>query len=317
MLIQSIPLSHLIASEQPRPLLTAQVDLLASSIKQIGLIQPITVTPTTVLHGIAEPGWRIVAGHHRVAAVRALGWTEVDAIVIDNERNLQNELVEIDENLCRAELTATQRTAYTKRRKQIWEALHPVKTDMMSDLGEKIGQEQFSESGQSLPTLSKSKTGRGNVQFAAATAKATGQAKRTTNLALHRAEALGDAALTKIAGTSLDSGVQMDALIQLPVEQRETLIDRAAAGEKVSAKQDAAQATAPATAAQTRKTQASVASAIRRALRGVLNEFDCMAVEELIPIIKEQNAQEEVQEIFEAWSKAVYHVDIMALVELA
>jgi len=32
---------------------------------------------------------------------------------------------EIDENLCRAELTAAERTAATKRRAEIWQALHP------------------------------------------------------------------------------------------------------------------------------------------------------------------------------------------------
>lgn len=305
MIIQPVPISHLVASDQPRPLLTAEVDKLANSIKQIGLIQPITVTPTTVFHGLAEPGWRIVAGHHRVAAVRALGWKEIDAIVIDNERNLQNELVEIDENLCRAELTASQRTAYTKRRKQIWEALHPVKYDTVSHLPEV-------NSGQTLPTITE--RGRGRPEgFAAATAKATGQAKRTTNLALARAEALGDTALTKITGTSLDSGVQMDALIQLPVEQRAELIERAVAGEKVSAKQAAtAPAIAP-TADQNSPRHPSIATAIRKALRGVLDDFGCMAVRDLIPIIKEQDAQDEVQEIFEAWYEAVYPVNVLEL----
>lgn len=76
--------------------------------------------------------------------------------------------IEIDENLCRAELTPAQRAAAIARRKQIWEALHP-------------------ESGQTLPTLG----GRGNVAFAADTARITGEPKRTVNNHLSRASALG------------------------------------------------------------------------------------------------------------------------------
>ena len=126
MKLQKITLRHVVASCQPRSLVTSEVDKLAASIQQVGLIQPVTVRPTVVIHGTTEPGFQIVAGHHRVAACRALGWTEIDALVIDDTSYLQSELMEIDENLCRAELTASQRTGYTKRRKQIWEALHPV-----------------------------------------------------------------------------------------------------------------------------------------------------------------------------------------------
>ncbi len=126
MILQTIPLRNVIASGQPRPLVTAEVDKLAASIAEVGLIQPITVRTAVVIHGTAEPGWQIVAGHHRVAACRALGWTEIDAIVITGESDLQAELIEIDENLCRAELSTTQRGKYMKRRRQIWEAMHPA-----------------------------------------------------------------------------------------------------------------------------------------------------------------------------------------------
>lgn len=76
-------------------------------------------------------------------------------------------------------------------------------------------------------------------------------------------------------------------------------------------------ATAPAiapTAAQTSHRHPSIAKAIRKALRGILDDFGCMAVLDLIPIIQAQDAQEEVQEIFEEWSVAVYPVGLMALV---
>ena len=52
-----------------------------------------------------------------------------------------------------------------------------------------------------------------------------------------RAEALGED-LDEIAGTSLDKGVELDALKELPQEERKELIQRAKAGEQVSARSE-------------------------------------------------------------------------------
>lgn len=222
--LQKITLKNVVASNQPRPLVTAEVDKLAASIKEVGLIQPITVREAVVIHGTAEQGWQIISGHHRVAACRALGWSEIDALVIDDVSHLQSELIEIDENLCRAELTASQRTGYTKRRKQIWEALHPEEKSIGATCA-------------TTPTVSvRGRVGEGRPEgFASATAEATGQSKATTNRAIARADALGDD-VERITGTSLDSGVEMDALAKLPTPERAEIIDRAVAGEQVSAR---------------------------------------------------------------------------------
>ena len=72
--------------------------------------------------------------------------------------------------------------------------------------------------------------------FAAATAEATGQDKRTTNRAIARADALGEETLAQVANTSLDSGVELDALAKLDAPERAQLIERAVAGEQVSAR---------------------------------------------------------------------------------
>ena len=214
--IIEVPLQSLRASEQPRPLITADVDRMAASLREVGLISPIRIRK-------AGDGWQIVAGHHRVAAARAIGWESINAIVTEAGENLQAELIEIDENLCRSELSPAQRTAAIKRRKQIWEALHP-------------------NSGTSCPTIPE--RGRGRPQeFAAETAAASGQSKRDINRDLARAESLGDD-LDRIVGTSLDKGVELDALKAMPEQERKELIDRAEAGEKVSARKTAPQAVA-------------------------------------------------------------------------
>lgn len=214
----SIPLSMIVSSDGARPLVDAAVAVIAESIERVGLLQPIIVQETKLMRGgVFAPGYRLVAGHHRVEACRRLGWQMIDAIELGEDVSfLEKELIEIDENLCRAELTPAQRAAAIKRRKEIWEALHP-------------------ESGSICATLG----GRGNVGFAADTAKASGEPKSSINRHLSRAEFLGDD-LLKVAGTSLDKGVELDALKSLPAEQRAPLIERAQAGEQVSARKPAA-----------------------------------------------------------------------------
>lgn len=220
--IERIPLRTLKASGQPRPLITEAVDKLAASIREVGLIQPISVRCVPVMDGgVAVDGYQIVAGHHRVAAARALGWTEIDAIIVDAGEHLQAELIEIDENLCRAELTASQRAQAIRRRKQIWEALHPAET------GGTTCPTSLADGRQSGPQHQK--------QFAADTAAVSGESKRDVNRHLARADAIGDD-LERVTGTSLDKGVELDALAKLPEPERKDLIARAEAGEEVSAR---------------------------------------------------------------------------------
>lgn len=343
-----IPLSHLVASAQPRPLLTAEVDKLASSIKEVGLIQPITVTKAVVMHGLPEQGWKIVAGHHRVAACRALGWTEIDALVIEDMAHLQTELIEIDENLCRAELSASQRRAFTKRREQIWEALHPPKVNQrFESVFDALGIEPPDEDavpapkktsvamesainlkqvGQVVPPVAK----HGHAQdkgFAAATAAATGQTKRTTNRALASANALGIDTLNKLTHTSLDSGVELDALAKLPAPERVVLVERAAAGEHVSARPaKPAQAEPSATKTPIKDSASSdikwLYGNIKVALRSVLDVYGCLSIAELQQLvnrrIKTAN-EDEVESIcdtidyLEQWTRALSGIDVVSL----
>ena len=282
---QRVDLLKLVASEQPRPLVTEAVDKLANSIRDVGLIQPITVKQRTVLSGgLSVPGYQIVAGHHRVAACRALGWTEIDAIVIEAGEHLQAELIEIDENLCRSELTNSQRAKAVKRRKEIWEALHPVRQrfDSVFDaLGTVEGPMTDAEEREQVEPVIPPVAKHGHAQeksFAAATADASGMTKQAINRHLARAEALGDD-LDKVTGTSLDKGVELDALKAMTPEQRAPLIERAQAGEKVSARAAPAQQPAPA------HTTTSLIAALQSTIRYLLDSTGCESVGEVIVLI--------------------------------
>jgi hypothetical protein len=218
--MNAIPLAMVVPAEGARPLVAAVVDALTDSIDRIGLLQPVIVQETKLMRGgVFTAGYRLVAGHHRVEACRRLGWQTIDAIELGDEVSfLEKELIEIDENLCRAELTPAQRAVAIKRRKEIWEALHPH--------------------GVSAQIAPKPQGGR-PTEFSSETAAVSGESKSQINRHLSRAEALGED-LLKVAGTSLDKGVELDALKSLPAEQRAPLIERAQAGEQVSARKPAA-----------------------------------------------------------------------------
>jgi ParB family chromosome partitioning protein len=87
---------------------------LADSIREVGLLNPVTVTPKNIL----------VAGLHRLKACTLLGWSDVPVVVADLQGQ-KRELAEIDENLIRSELTMLERSEFLAMRKAIYECLHP------------------------------------------------------------------------------------------------------------------------------------------------------------------------------------------------
>ena len=91
-----------------------KVKELAESIKELGLLNPITVN---------EDG-TLIAGMHRLEACKLLGYEEIKVNKI-NLNLLLAELAEIDENLIRNELHWLESDKQLKRRKAIYEELHP------------------------------------------------------------------------------------------------------------------------------------------------------------------------------------------------
>jgi len=109
-----IAINEIIIKEGRRDIDNAKVMELAESISKIGLLNPVTVTRKNVL----------VAGLHRLMAAKSLGWTEIEANIIDAD-GLYAELAEIDENLIRNELHYIDRGNQLARRKEIYEELYP------------------------------------------------------------------------------------------------------------------------------------------------------------------------------------------------
>ena len=110
--IRQIRISRITVPARLRPL--GDVSSLAESIRQLGLLQPISVTHTG----------RLIAGLHRLEACKVLGWKTIPAKVL-RVSDTEAQLLEVDENLIRNDLTILERAEHYLRRKQLYEELHP------------------------------------------------------------------------------------------------------------------------------------------------------------------------------------------------
>jgi DNA modification methylase len=116
MKVETRKIDEIKVGERKRSLKEEKVQELAESISLLGLLQPIGIDNSN----------NLIYGYHRLEACKRLGWEEIPVVVLDGVRErLEYELMEIDENLIRAELTVLQRMVLLKRRKEIYEKLHP------------------------------------------------------------------------------------------------------------------------------------------------------------------------------------------------
>ena len=108
-----------------RPIADARVNTLINSIDDVGLLNPITVVKEMVIHGGQRvEGYTLVAGAHRLEAMRRLGHAEIEATVVDMDKH-ERLLAECDENLCGTNLGAAERVTLTAARKECYEFSHP------------------------------------------------------------------------------------------------------------------------------------------------------------------------------------------------
>lgn len=200
----------------------ARVASIADSIGDVGLMNPpavcirneVTMDDGEVCDGVPV----LIYGHHRILALQQRGEVAVECVVYDVD-DLHAELMEIDENLARSELSAAEESACILRRQEIWVEITMAGGTICSTSlvdGRKAGPQH-------------------RKQFAAEVAEVTGASKQDINRSIRRARELGPE-IHRVVGTSLDKGVELDALIKLPEQERSALIDRAASGEAVSAR---------------------------------------------------------------------------------
>ncbi|MEI9982630.1 MAG: ParB N-terminal domain-containing protein [Aliidongia sp.] len=207
-----------------RKIIPAKVDAMVESMNMLGLRTPISIYEGEYLDAdsMAVTGAILIAGAHRLAAAKAMGWETIDAHWHDPDK-IDVELWEIHENLYRAELTPAQVAEHTARAKGLWQ-LKQLKQSI--ETGDRISATSLSDGRKAGPQHAEG--------FAAETAKATGRAKSTINEAARRGERIASELLQDVVGTKIDKGVELDALAALPAAQQRSVIDQVMSGEAKS-----------------------------------------------------------------------------------
>jgi ParB family chromosome partitioning protein len=103
--------------------LGTDVTELEKSISTLGLIAPLVISTDNV----------ILAGARRYQAMLNLGFTETPVMVVDNNA-LVKELVSIDENLVRKDLSKLEIESHLRRAKEIYQELNPGEEEEVEEV---------------------------------------------------------------------------------------------------------------------------------------------------------------------------------------
>jgi ParB family chromosome partitioning protein len=209
--LESFNMDRIQVGRRTRALNTERLEALVQSISTIGLRSPITVriVPKMMVDGVEEEDVPVlVAVLHRLESVKKLGSKSIDGFV-EPGSELDVQLWEIDENLCRVELTELERAEYLQKRQAIYEQIYPE-----SRQGGLPG----------APGGGKAKTAN-LAGFADDTANNTGIAARTIRRAVRRANEIDRTVRDWIRDKPeiADSGVELDTLATMPAAEQKRL----------------------------------------------------------------------------------------------
>ena len=196
-----------------RPVDPEKIKRIKESIAEFGLFNAVSVTD------MDTPGrYLLRAGAHRYEACKELGWSTILATIM-KLGNIQGRLVEIDKNLCIAELTTAQRVRFVATRKELYELLHP---ETKKGAAQSAGMKRAA--GKTPDCKVCSEADKQPPSFVADTAAKTGRSERSVALEAERGANIAPDVLDEIEGTPLDKGRVLDDLKKLSHEkQREAV----------------------------------------------------------------------------------------------
>jgi 16S rRNA G966 N2-methylase RsmD len=202
--VQNIRIDSIRVGKRMRRL--GDIDALVGSIRELGLLNPITVTRDR----------RLVSGLHRLAAFKALGRRTIPGVVIDVTRD-EAKLREIDENLARNDLTLLERAEHLLHRKELYERLHP-ETRKGGDHGNQHigGKSRLND----------------KLSFSHSAATSTGRSSRTVHRLVRIANNLTPKTRKLLRGTDLaDNQRALLRLCKFPPDMQESVAREVVGGE--------------------------------------------------------------------------------------
>lgn len=199
------PLARIKVGQRMRPLAPAEVEAMAESLRQIGLLNAIHLLPDGTL----------VAGNHRRAAAELLGWTHIRARIVELN-DIDAELAEIDENLRRSNLSILEEAEHLLRREELLEA---------KGSRAKPGDNQHTAGDGGGATVAPPPA------TTAGMARGAGLSERSAQMRLQIARNLDSEAKAAIRGTDLASSTtQLVELARQPAERQRTIAAMLATG---------------------------------------------------------------------------------------
>ncbi|WP_375654594.1 ParB/RepB/Spo0J family partition protein [Bartonella sp. CL46QHWL] len=114
---QKLALDVIVVPERIRPVDDEHAKALAQSMAREGLMNPITVRHTP---NAKEGNYTLIAGAHRLRAAELLGYSEIDAVVVQADKD-NAALLEVAENLFRNELSVIDRALFVQTYRELWE----------------------------------------------------------------------------------------------------------------------------------------------------------------------------------------------------
>ncbi|MGG9999719.1 ParB/RepB/Spo0J family partition protein [Pseudovibrio ascidiaceicola] len=205
--MSNLPLKDIIVPDRLRPTHQDWIEVLASSLDELGLKEPIVVRE--VKHGRSKQ-IELVAGAHRLAAAAKLGWEEIPVSLVEAS-DLEARLIEIDENLMRRELNPLDRAIFLNERKLVHEEMYPE-----TKHGGDVKSAEFKEKNQ-MANLA--------TRFSKAAADRTGLSERSIRRAVSIISKLSPDVIELVRETGLaESGKELEALAKKePAAQRAIL----------------------------------------------------------------------------------------------
>ena len=187
---QLIPVDQIIVEDRLRSVNPDHAALIAESFRANG-----QMTPIEVRRRDDESGFTLISGAHRLEAAKLAEMDQIAASVIDADLD-QARLREIDENLCRRDLTELDRATFLAERKAVWARLNPETAV--------VGRKKLKTNLSLIPT------------FAQDAAERLGLSPRSVDRAIRRSVALRDDVKALLAHSKwADNGAVLDGLSKL------------------------------------------------------------------------------------------------------
>ena len=197
-----VPIDQIDGAGRTRPVDPTAVEDMARDIEARGQRQPIEVAKK------AKGGWKLVSGGHRLAAVAALGWTEIHAVEVNGKR-LELRRDEHLDNLTRNNLTMLERAVALADLREIYQALHPET--------KRGGNRQ----NPNLETYQSAK-----MAFCSAVIARSEKGKRTIYRAAEIGQRLSLASVARLRGTDFENHQgELEAISKQPPERQTAVLD--------------------------------------------------------------------------------------------